>query len=102
MRFQVPQFLETESKIIGPLTLKQFLYLLPGAIIIFIFNYVFTSLTALIIASLPIAALSFALAFYRVDGIPFPNYLMMSLSFLSGPKKYMYNKEDTPEYLENK
>ena len=36
MRFQVPQFIEIESKIFGPLTLKQFIYLIGGGGIIFI------------------------------------------------------------------
>src|SRR3989344_6045666 len=35
MEFSVPQFIEVEDKIIGPLTLKQFLYLLGGALITF-------------------------------------------------------------------
>ena len=30
MRFQVPQFIEIESKIFGPLTFKQFIYLAGG------------------------------------------------------------------------
>ena len=30
MQFQTPQFIETENKIIGPLTLKQFFYLAVG------------------------------------------------------------------------
>ena len=31
MRFQVPQFTEVEDKIVGPLTLKQFIYLAGAA-----------------------------------------------------------------------
>jgi hypothetical protein len=31
MQFQVPQFLDVEDKIIGPFTIKQFLYLAGGA-----------------------------------------------------------------------
>ncbi len=32
MRFQVPQFIETETKIVGPFTLKQFLYIALGSL----------------------------------------------------------------------
>ncbi len=94
MRFQVPQFIETETKIVGPFTLKQFLYLAVGAVIIFILQYVL-SLTYLIIAGLPIAIISFALAFYTVDGVPLPKYLLMALSFLSGPKRYQFRKDES-------
>jgi len=92
MRFQVPQFIETESKIVGPFTLKQFLYLAAGGIIIFILQY-FLSLTYLIIIGTPIAILAVALAFYKIDGIPLPQYLLMALSFLTGTKKYLFTKD---------
>jgi hypothetical protein len=36
MRFQVPQFIEVEDKIFGPLTVKQFIYLAGGAGLVFI------------------------------------------------------------------
>ncbi|MEK7154315.1 MAG: PrgI family protein [Patescibacteria group bacterium] len=99
MRFQVPQFIETESKIVGPFTLKQFLYLAAGAVIIFILQYVL-SFTLLIIAGIPVALLAAALAFYKVDGIPFPQYLLMALSFLTGTKKYVFKKdEQTPTQI---
>ncbi len=93
MRFQVPQFIETESKIVGPFTLKQFLYLAAGAVIIFILQYVL-SFTFLIIIGIPIALLAAALAFYKVDGVPFPQYLLMALSFLTGTKKYVFSKDE--------
>jgi hypothetical protein len=100
MRFQVPQFIEIESKIIGPFTLSQFLYLAVGGVIIFILQFALP-LNYLIIAGLPIALLAIALAFYKVDGIPFPKYLMMALSFASGPKKYVFGKENEIPYLNN-
>lgn len=98
MRFQVPQFIETETKIVGPFTLKQFLWLAGGAVIIFILNSFITSLTVLIAAALPIATLSLALAFYKIDGIPFPRYILMALSYATGPKKYIF-KESQGEYI---
>jgi len=101
LRFQVPQFIETESKIIGPFTIKQFLYLAIGAVIIFVLQF-FLNFTALIIAGLPIAVLSVALAFYKVDGVPLPQYLLQAISFLNGPKKYIFGKEGKTEYLDKK
>ena len=41
MRFQVPQFIEVEDKIFGPLTLKQFLYTAGGAAVGFIIWSIF-------------------------------------------------------------
>ncbi len=93
MKFQVPQFIETESKIVGPFTLKQFLYLAAGAVIIFVLQYAL-SLTPLIIVGVPVAVLAVALAFYKVDGIPLPQYLLMALSFITGTKKYVFKKDE--------
>ena len=36
MRFQVPQFIEVEDKIFGPLTLKQFIYLAGAGGLVFV------------------------------------------------------------------
>jgi hypothetical protein len=46
MRFQVPQFTDVEDKIVGPLTLKQFVYLAGaggGCIILYSFLPAFSS-----------------------------------------------------------
>lgn len=98
MRFQVPQFIETESKIIGPFTLKQFLYIAAGAVLVFLLRYVFTSLFWWLTASLPIAGAAFALAFYQIDGVPLPRYIVLAIGFSFGVKKYIFNKEEKENY----
>ncbi len=100
MRFQVPQFIETETKIVGPFTLKQFLYLASGASLIFILQYI-VGFVLLIILGLPIAVSAIALAFYKIDGIPLPQYLLIALSFMSGPKKYVFGKNQNQQYMPN-
>lgn len=97
MRFQVPQFIETESKIVGPFTLKQFLYLATGGILIFILQFVL-SFALLFVVGIPIALLAVALAFYKIDGVPLPQYILMALSFLTGTKKYVFSKDGKQEY----
>jgi hypothetical protein len=89
MRYQTPQFIETETKVVGPFTLKQFLFVAGGvsmtAMSYFLLDGIFFALAALII-------LGFfgALAFLRVDGQPFLNYLAYVLSFSLGAKRYEY------------
>ena len=95
MRFQVPQFIETESKSVGPFTLKQFLYIAAGAVLIFIFRYTVNSFFIWLVMSLPVALLAAALAFYKIDGVPLPRYLIMAFSFLTGAKKYIYRRRDS-------
>lgn len=90
MRYQVPQFIETETKLIGPLTLKQFLFI-AGGVSVFAMEWIFIS-NRIILFALAIPTLAFfgALAFAKVDGQPLLNYLAYMLSFALNPKRYEY------------
>lgn len=70
MRFQVPQFTDVEDKIVGPLTLKQFIYLAGGAGICYVI-YVYLPFALAVPLMLATAGLSLALAFYRINNKPF-------------------------------
>jgi len=91
MQFPVPQFIDIEDKIIGPLTIKQFLWCLAGAIILFIL-WTFLPLALFIISALPIVGLFGALAFYKHNSRPFIYFLMSGLKFLFKPKLYLFQK----------
>lgn len=90
MRYQVPQFIETETKLIGPLTLKQFLFIAGGASMTAL-EWIFVS-NRFIFFALAVITLGFfgALAFMKVNGQPLLNYLAYMLSFALGPKRYEY------------
>ena len=101
MRFQVPQFIEVESKIFGPLTLKQFIYLAGGAGIIFLL-YVSLPFFLMILLALPIGALSLALAFYKVNNQPFIKLIESALHYSSSPKIYIWKKREIKKREEKK
>ena len=92
MRFQLPQFIETETKIVGPLTLKQFLWVAGGAAILFLLFTVTQGSFLFFIAGIPIAAIFLALAFAKVEGMPLINYIAYLLSYVLNPKKYVFRK----------
>ncbi len=91
MQFKVPQFIDIEDKIIGPLTLKQFLYLLAGIGIIAI-SWFYFKLGLFIVISVPIAVLSLALAFYKVNGRPLISVFGSLIKYLSKPRLYIWKK----------
>lgn len=98
MRYQVPQFIDVEDKIFGPLTLKQFIYLAGGAGLGFL---IYRALPTII--SLPIALLvigfGVALAFYKPDGHrPFIFVLEQATKYVFNPKLYVWHK--TPKKVE--
>jgi len=91
MRFQVPQFIEVESKIFGPLTLKQFIFLAGGGGIIFIL-YAILPFWLMIIFGIPFGILAFALAFYKVNEQPFIKVMESAFNFLLSAKIYVWKK----------
>src|SRR3989344_8148223 len=92
MRFQIPQFIETEVKIVGPFTLYQFLWVAGGAAMLFLL-FMFTKGFLFIALALPIAAIFIAMAFVKVDGVPLLVYASYGLSYILNPKKYVFKKE---------
>lgn len=87
MHAQVPQFIDIEDRIVGPLTLKQFGYIAGGTILVGIF-YTLFKFYIVVIFAIPIMTLSLALAFFQINGRPFVYYLMAFLGY--GIKQHIY------------
>lgn len=93
MRFQVPQFIEIEDKIVGPLSLKQFLYLAGGAGLSFV-AYRFLPLFISIIVIAVLIVFSTALAFYRYNNKPFIDLVEAGVQYYLGEKLYIWKKKE--------
>ncbi len=92
MQFQVPQFIEVEDKIFGPLTFRQFVYIIGGLGASYIFGRVLPLLVAapLILAT---GAFAGALAFFKWNGRPFINALEHAFYFLVHTKLYLWSNK---------
>ena len=93
MKFQIPQFIETEIKIVGPFTLKQFMWIAAGAALLFLDFSVLTGFSAFAVA-IPVIAIALAFAFAKPDGMPLINYVSNALSFTFGAKRYVYKSSE--------
>ena len=93
MRFHVPQLIEKESRLIGPLTLHQFLWFLGGAVLFMLVQFILTG-TAVIIAFIIIALLSLAMAYGKINGVTVPRYTYMAVNFFISGKKFTFAKKD--------
>lgn len=91
MQYQVPQFIEIEDKIFGPLTLKQFLYLAGGAGLCLAF-FTLLPLYLAIFFMLPAIALALALAFYKVNDRPFIVVVEHAFGYFFGNKLYLWKQ----------
>lgn len=88
MMFNVPQFIDVEDKIAGPLTVKQLLWMIGmGAVLLAIFFALDGA--AMIVAAVPVVLLFVALAFYRPNGQPLIVYFGNAFLFLFRPKVMM-------------
>ena len=94
MRFQVPQFIEVEDKIFGPLTLKQFIYVAGGAGLAFVVYRILPSLVFSFVPIVAILAFSAAMAFYKVNNKPFIFLVEAAFKYFFGTKLYIWKKED--------
>ena len=90
MQYQVPQFIELEDRIIGPLTLKQFLYLAFAGALLFVFWFLFVFYIWIIIA-LPMAALAATFAFLKINDRPFVYFFLAFVKYFTKPKLYIFS-----------
>lgn len=93
MEYQVPQFIEVEDKLIGPLTLKQFIYVAGASGLCIIFFVYMTTLIALLL-SIPIVALAATLAFYKINGKPFIEVLEAGFNYYIREKLFLWKHHE--------
>jgi len=94
MRFQVPQFIEVEDKIFGPLTLKQFIYLAGGAGLSFVVYRLLPIPPFIKIIPVGIIlGVSVAFAFAKIhQRFPFIYIVEAAFKYVLGPKLYIWKK----------
>lgn len=90
-QYQVPQFIEVEDKIFGPLTLKQFVYLAgAGGLALLCFTFL------PLLVALPLGAVAggigIAFAFYKVNDRPLIIAAEHAFSYFLGNKLYLWKQ----------
>lgn len=93
MQHQVPQFIEIEDKIFGPLTFKQFLYAGGGAAIGFMAWTMLPKILAIVLGG-PIVGFFMAAAFYKVNGRPFLLFVEGMIKYFLSAKLYIWKKTE--------
>ena len=94
MEYQVPQFIDVEDKLIGPLTLRQFIYLAgAGGICIVFFSYM--NIVLALLFSAAVIALAACLAFYKINGKSFIQVLDAGFNYYIKGKLFLWKHEDS-------
>ncbi len=91
-QFVVPQFLDVEPKILGPITLRQFLIMVGVIVAEFLVYRIFLSLIPMLAVGLPIAALGGAFAFGKVNGQPLHFIVLNLVQYIKKPTRRVWDK----------
>jgi hypothetical protein len=89
-QYTVPQFIDVESKIIGPITVRQFMIFLAGAIIAGLSYRLFDFSLFLTIAII-IFIIAVTFAFIKVNSQSFHLFLLNAIQTLRRPRTRVWN-----------
>jgi len=87
----VPQFIDAEDKIIGPVTVRQFIELLIGGLIIFIFYKIF-DFSLFVVSGLLVFIITAIVAFLKINGQTFHYFALNFLQTLKNPKLKIWKR----------
>ncbi|MFP4514400.1 MAG: PrgI family protein [Parcubacteria group bacterium] len=89
-QFTVPQFIDVESKVIGPLTARQFLTFVTGAVFVGL-SYLYFDFDLFIVSSSIIVMITGVFAFLKINGRPFHFFVLNLIQTLKKPGLRVWN-----------
>jgi hypothetical protein len=91
-QFTVPQFIDVENQIIGPLTTRQFLIMLGGAIIAGI-SYKLFDFTMFLVILVTVLILVATFSFVKINGRPFHLFLLNVIQTFRQPTTRVWSNQ---------
>lgn len=91
MQFQVPQYYEVKEKIVGPLTIRQFLYLAAAGGLSFLLFFVLELWLWLVLSAL-FVGLTASLAFVEINGRPLTKIIWSAFFYYWRPRLYLWQR----------
>lgn len=98
-QFVVPQFIDVEDKIFGPITTRQFLILLATGLLLFII-FKLADIGLFIFLAILIGGSALVLAFVKINGQPFHYFLLNIVQTVRRPSRRLWYKSFTKKELE--
>ncbi|PIR66963.1 MAG: hypothetical protein COU51_01105 [Parcubacteria group bacterium CG10_big_fil_rev_8_21_14_0_10_36_14] len=100
-QFVVPQFIDVEDKIIGPITTRQFIIMLATLLLDFI-GYKLLTFIFFILFLLIVTGFAIVVAFAKVNGQPFHYFLLNLFQTFRKPGLRIWQKDITDAELKQK
>lgn len=98
MQYKVPQHIDLEDKIVGPFTMKQFIYLLiAGSIIYAWWNFSNTfidppPMIIFLILAAPVGIIGLCFALLKINDRPFEVFVLNVFKFIFSPKQRVWHE----------
>jgi len=89
MQYKIPQNVQIEDKIVGPLTLRQLIYLAVGGGIAYVIYTILATKYYIEIWGIfviPIVLLTLAITFVKIKGIPFAKWILLIIEYYKNPR----------------
>ncbi|MFA5087014.1 MAG: hypothetical protein WC470_01780 [Candidatus Paceibacterota bacterium] len=101
MDFRVPQFIEHDPKILGPLTMSQTLFIgaAVGACFLLYFSLGVSNFFMYIIACGVLLSVALALAFIKIEGFDLSTVGKNLANFSLNSKLYIWKRKESPVFL---
>jgi len=91
-QFTVPQFIDVENQIIGPITTRQFMILL-GATIIMAISYKLFDFSLFVTISVTVLIIAATFAFVKINGQPFHLFILNFIQTWRRPNIRVWNNQ---------
>ncbi len=92
-KFIVPQFIDVESKILGPITVRQFATVAVGMIFMFA-AYKLADFSLFLVWTVVILGATLLFAFFKFNGLPFHIFMLNMISTYKRPMLRVWLKEE--------
>lgn len=97
-QFVVPQFIDAEDKILGPITIRQFILIVVGGIIEIV-TLRFGDVALFVLVTIIVAPIVLLFGFVKVYGYPFHSFLINVATSLKKPQLRVWNKNMVVEVI---
>lgn len=97
-QFVVPQFIDSEPKLLGPITARQFVILFATTLLCALLK-VLLPFWGFIVATVIFAGMGLTLAFVKINGQSFHYFLLNIVQTMRKPKIRVWNKNLSDDYL---
>lgn len=97
LQYNIPQFVDIEDKIIGPISLRQFAFLVIGAVAIGFLWAFKPNVVFFAIMTVPVVLISIAFAFVKINGRDFMDFTGSMIGYFLKNNMYLWKREISNE-----